>query len=66
MIVYPLDRLHEEIAFIAHHYHWPYDQIVNMDHAERRCWVDEITATYVRLQATAGDVASEGAVPRGE
>ena len=42
MIVYPLDRLYEEMAYIAHHFHWPYDQIMQMDHYERQRWVDQI------------------------
>ena len=50
MIVYPLDRLYEEIAYIAHHWHWSYDQIMLMDHSERRGWVDQIADIYARLE----------------
>ena len=50
MIVYPLDRLYEEIAYIAHHWHWSYDQIMLMDHSERRGWVDQIADVYARLE----------------
>jgi hypothetical protein len=46
VIVYPLDRLYEEIAYIAHHWHWSYDQILQMDHSERRGWVDQIADIY--------------------
>ncbi|HEX6674943.1 MAG TPA: DUF6760 family protein [Actinomycetes bacterium] len=42
IVGYPLDQLHEEVAIIALHFHWPYDQIVRLDHAERRRWVHEI------------------------
>jgi len=41
---YPLDALHEEVAFVAFHFHWPPDQIMSMEHAERRRWVSEISA----------------------
>ncbi len=40
---YPLDRLYEEVAFIAYHFHWPYEEILNMEHAERRKWAEEIS-----------------------
>jgi transcriptional antiterminator len=40
---YPLDRVCEEIAFIAYHFHWSYEEIVNMEHRERQRWVQEIS-----------------------
>jgi hypothetical protein len=55
VIVYPLDRLYEEMAYIAYHLHWPYDQILDLDHAERQRWVDEIAAINTRLNAMASE-----------
>lgn len=49
VIVYPLDRLYQEMAYLAHHFHWPYDQLMQMDHHERQRWVKEITAINMRL-----------------
>ena len=43
MIGYPSDRLYEEVAFIAYHFHWSHDDIMAMDHRERTRWVDEIS-----------------------
>ncbi|MEW6572481.1 MAG: DUF6760 family protein [Bacillota bacterium] len=43
MAGYPLDRLYEEVAFIAYYFHWPYEQIVNLEHRERRRWCEEIS-----------------------
>ncbi|OEU82336.1 MAG: hypothetical protein BA865_06930 [Desulfobacterales bacterium S5133MH4] len=43
MIGYPLDRLYEEVAFIAYHFHWSYEEIMNMEHKERQRWVEEIS-----------------------
>jgi hypothetical protein len=40
---YPLDRIYEEIAFIAYHFHWSYGEIANLDHKERRRWAEEIS-----------------------
>ena len=39
---YPLDQLREEVAFIAYHFHWPHDEVMHLEHAERRLWVEEI------------------------
>ncbi len=40
---YPLDRIHEEVAFISYYFHWTYDEIMNMEHRERRRWCEEIS-----------------------
>jgi hypothetical protein len=40
---YPLDRLYEEVAFIAYHFHWSHEEIMQMEHRERQRWVDEIS-----------------------
>ncbi len=40
---YPLERLYEEVAFIAYHFHWSHDEIMNMDHQQRQKWVEEIS-----------------------
>jgi hypothetical protein len=40
---YPLDRLYEEVAFIAYHFHWPMGEIVALEHRERRRWCEEIS-----------------------
>ncbi len=41
-ITYPLDRLYQEVAFLAFNFHWPLDDILNLEHQERRIWVAEI------------------------
>ncbi len=51
---YPSDRLFEEIAYVAYHFHWPYDDIVNLDHFERLRWVREIAKIVDRINADAG------------
>jgi hypothetical protein len=34
--------LREEVAYIAYHFHWPLDEVLALEHGERRSWVDEI------------------------
>ncbi len=45
-------RVYEEVAFIAYHFHWSYADIMNMDHRERRRWCDEISKINQRLNQT--------------
>lgn len=49
MRCYPPDRLRGEVAYIAYYFHWPFDQIMSMDHPERRYWVGEISKINRRL-----------------
>ena len=36
---YPSERLYEEVAYLAYYLHWPYEQIMHMEHRERQQWV---------------------------
>lgn len=38
---YPVNRLHEEVAYIAVTLGWSHDEIVAMTHSERRRWVKQ-------------------------
>jgi Family of unknown function (DUF6760) len=49
MTGYPLDRLSEEVAYIAYHFHWPYDQIMGLEHLERQRWVSEVAKINRKL-----------------
>ena len=42
IVGYPPDRLYEEVAYIAYHFHWPMEEILDLEHADRRRWVEEI------------------------
>jgi hypothetical protein len=41
---YPSDQLLGEVAFIAFHFHWAEREIMELEHADRRRWVEEISA----------------------
>jgi hypothetical protein len=34
---------------VAYHFHWPLDQVMALEHADRRRWVEEISAINRRL-----------------
>lgn len=46
---YPSNRLLEEVAYVAYHLHWSYEQIMGMEHRERQWWVAEVTRINQRL-----------------
>ena len=44
-----MESLYEEVAFIAYHFHWPLDEILRLEHAERHKWVEEISKINRKL-----------------
>ena len=44
-----MDRLREEVAYVAYHFHWPHDQVMSMEHGERQIWVRQIARINRRL-----------------
>ena len=49
MTGYPLDRLFEEVAYIAYHFNWSPDDILNMEHQDRQRWLQEVANINLRL-----------------
>nr|WP_257785103.1 DUF6760 family protein [Rhodococcus sp. WB1] len=43
------------MAFIAYHFHWSVDSVMQMEHADRRRWVGEISAI--------NQIRNEGSTP---
>jgi hypothetical protein len=37
------------VAYIAYHFHWPLDNVLNLEHRQRRQWVQEIAKINRRL-----------------
>jgi hypothetical protein len=46
---YPLERLFEEIAYVAYHFKWDQDRIMSMEHRDRQRWVSEIARINQRM-----------------
>lgn len=44
VIGYPLEQIRQEVAFIALHFHWSLEDILSLEHRDRRQWVQEIQA----------------------
>jgi hypothetical protein len=41
--------MYQEVAFVAYHFHWPQEDIMNLEHPERRRWVEEISSINQRM-----------------
>ncbi|WP_199566367.1 DUF6760 family protein [Streptomyces corynorhini] len=41
-MTYAADLLYEEVAYLAFHFHWPLDQLLDLEHTERLRYVAEI------------------------
>ncbi|GAB4440022.1 MAG: hypothetical protein Kow00120_08050 [Anaerolineae bacterium] len=60
IVGYPLDRLHEEVAFVAAGLGWGHDEILALTHAERARWVEQvnrINARHNRALSRQGETA---------
>jgi hypothetical protein len=43
------DRLYEEVAYVAYHFHWSLEEILDLEHPIRRRFVEEIGRINRRL-----------------
>jgi hypothetical protein len=53
VVGYPLEQLLGEVAFIAYHFHWSQREVMELEHADRRQWVAEISAINARINESA-------------
>ena len=51
---YPLERLYQEVAYIAYHFHWPMDDVLEMEHKERQIWIREISEINKEINRSRG------------
>lgn len=58
-IGYPSERLFEEVAYIAYHFNWPHDQILGLEHRERKDWVAQIAGINRRINENSSGGSSE-------
>ncbi|MFB9371579.1 DUF6760 family protein [Kitasatospora sp. NPDC001664] len=53
-MTYATERLYEEVAYVAYHFHWPLDSILDLEHVERLRYVAQIA----RLNSAAAAAGS--------
>jgi hypothetical protein len=54
---YPLDKMAQEVAYIAYHFHWTKDEIERLSHLERHRWVKEISSINKEINDAAESVS---------
>jgi hypothetical protein len=47
-----LKNIFKEVAFIAYHFHWERESLLEMSHKERHVWVGEISEINEKINAT--------------
>ena len=48
-MTYAAERLFEEVAYVAYHFHWSLEEILDLEHADRQRFVEEIARINTRL-----------------
>jgi hypothetical protein len=48
-VIVPAARLYQEIAYVAYHFHWSLDEILDLEHPVRRRFVEEIGQINQRI-----------------
>jgi len=48
-VTYAIDRLYEEVAYVAYHFHWPLNEILELEHPTRQRFIEEISQINKRL-----------------
>ena len=46
---YPADQIYSEVAFLAYYLHWGLDEILSLDHAERKKWCQEVSRVNEKI-----------------
>ena len=48
--MYAPERIYEEVAYIAYHFHWPLDDLLDLEHRERQRFAGEIGKINKRIE----------------
>ncbi len=51
MSTYPAHKLYEEIGFLAYYFHWSHEEIMNLEHRDRRRYCEEVSKINQKLNA---------------
>jgi uncharacterized protein DUF6760 len=56
-VTYGTQQLLEEVSYVAYHFHWPLDQILDLEHPLRREFVQRIGAINAAVNAASAAAA---------
>jgi hypothetical protein len=49
IMTYPVERIEEEIGYVAYYFHWGLDEILDLEHPDRQRYVARIAALNARV-----------------
>ncbi len=47
--LYPQEELYREMSFISYYFHWSSEEVLRMEHKDRRRWCREISSIHESL-----------------
>jgi len=50
-MTYAPERLHQEVAYVAYHFHWGHEEILGLEHPDRRAYLAQIADLVTRASA---------------
>jgi hypothetical protein len=54
VVGYPLEQIREEVAYLAYYLHWQPQELLGMEHQDRRMWVGQVADIHSRTASAAG------------
>ena len=48
-MLYPQERMYQEMTFLSYYLHWSRDEVMGLNHLERRRWCREVSAVNKKL-----------------
>ena len=51
-MLYPQERMYQEMTFLSYYLHWSRDEVMRLNHLERRRWCREVSAVNKKLSNT--------------
>ena len=48
IVTYATDRIYEEMAYVAYHFHWSLEDILDLEHRDRRRYAEQIASLVTR------------------
>ncbi|MFX0594699.1 DUF6760 family protein [Melissospora conviva] len=48
-MTYGADRIYREVSYVAYHFHWPLEAILDLEHPERLRYIDQIADINTRI-----------------
>lgn len=50
-MTYASEQLFEEVAYVAYHFHWDLDRVLDLEHTDRHRFISEIGSINQRISS---------------